>query len=199
MRALIPVLMLLVAVAGCGHHYLSEAEKRKYFGDSFIYNGAPFCCIYVGLDTNDTASFSTSFWRFADRHGIHKPKKHYTAYSGPPLVTCKSDHVDVFVYSTYTTDIVDRYKRLGSAISGEEVQFQAGIWMDAFWPTNASRITKDGHEILAPITGTVEMASNDTNYPLQDFKRLSKDLTAALQSAFPDRSVRVFSYDGDTK
>ena len=199
MRALIPVLMLLLAVGGCGRHYPSEAEKRKYFGDSFIYQGAPFCCIYVGLDTNETTLFSTNFWRFADQHDIHRPKKHYIAYSGPPLATCKSEHVSVFVYSTSTTNIIERYERFGTPIPSEQVQWLPGLWMDAYWPTNASRITRGGREILAPITGTVRMASNDTNYPLQDFKRLSEALTAKLQSAFPDRAVRVFSYDGDIK
>jgi hypothetical protein len=200
MRALLPALMLLLVVTGCERRGpISESDRRKYYGDAFIYQGAPFCCIYVGLDTNETALFATNIWRFADQHGIHKPQKHYMAYSGPPLATCKSDHVSVFVYSTSTTNIVERHERFGSPISREQVQWQAGIWMDAYWPTNASRIMKDGHEILAPITGTVRMASNDTNYPLQDFKQLSEALTTAFQSAFPDRAVRVFSYDGDTK
>jgi len=199
MRALIPALMLFLIVTGCGRHPISDADKRKYYGDAFIYQGAPFCCIYVGLDTNETALFATNFWRFADQHDIHRPKRHYMAYSGPPLATCKSDHVSVFVYSTETTNIVARYEKFGTSISREQVDWVAGIWMDAYWPTNASRISKDGREVLAPFTGTVRMASNNTNYPLQDFKRLSETLTSTLQSAFPDRAVRVFSYDGDRK
>jgi hypothetical protein len=201
MRALIPALMLFLAVTGCGRHPISDADKRKYFGDSFIYQGAPFCCIYVGLDTNEATLFDATFWHFADRHDIHKPKKNYTAYSGPPRVTCKSDHVSVFAYSDSTAHITERYYDYRTPIppEGEQVSWQAGIWWDAYWPTNACRITKDGHEVLAPITGTVRMASNDTNYPLQEFKRLSGALTATLQSAFPDRVVRVFTYDGDTK
>lgn len=71
--------------------------------------------------------------------------------------------------------------------------------MDDYWPTNACRIKKDGQEILAPMTGTIKMASNDTNYPLQDFKQLSDALTKSLQSAFPDRAVQVFYYGGDKK
>jgi hypothetical protein len=199
MRLLIPALMILLAVIGCDRGPISEADRRKYYGDSFIYQGAPFCCIYVGLDTNETALFTTNFWRFADQHDIHKPKKHYRTYSGPPRVTCKSDHVSVFVFSTKTTNIVAWQERFGTPISREQVSWQDGIWLDAYWPTNASRITKDGHQVLAPFTGSVRMASNDTNYPLQDFKRLSEALTAALQSAFPDRVVRVISYDGDAK
>src|SRR5690606_546598 len=120
-------------------------------------------------------------------------------YSGPPLATCKSDHVSIFVYSTPTTNIVARSERFGDPISREQVSWQAGIWMDAYGPTNACRITKDGQEILAPFTGTVRMASNDTNYPIQAFKRLSQELTASLQAAFQDRAVQVFSYDGDTE
>jgi hypothetical protein len=151
------------------------------------------------LDTNETALFATNFWRFADQHGIHKPKKHYMVYSGPPLATCKSDHVSIFAYSTQTTDIVAQNERFGDLVSREQVSWQAGIWMDAYWPTNACRIAKGGQVVLAPFTGAVRMASNDTNYPLRDFKQLSEALRATLQAAFPDRAVRVFAYDGDTK
>jgi hypothetical protein len=73
-----------------------------------------------------------------------------------------------------------------------------GLFTEHFWPTNASRIIKDGHEVLAPFTDAVKMAPNDTNYSLQDFKLPSDALTNALQSAFPDRAVRVIAYDGNT-
>jgi hypothetical protein len=197
MRALIPVLIVLLVITGCGRHYPTEAEKRKDFGDSFIYQGAPFRCIYVGLDTNEAAVFTTNFWRFASQHDIHKPRRHYTAYSGPPLATCKSDHVSVFEYVADTAYVVGRHDRFASPITQEHVSWQGGFWMDDYWPTNACRISKDGREILAPLSGVVKIAPNDTNYPLQDFKRLSEALTATLQSAFPDRAVRVYSYDGD--
>jgi hypothetical protein len=196
MRVLLPALVLVLTIAGCERRGpVPESERRKFYGDAFIYQGAPFCCIYVGLDTNEGALFATSFWRFADQHDIHRPRKHYSVYSGPPLATCKSDHVSVFVRSTPTTNIIERSER----IPREQVSWQAGIWVDAYWPTNACRITKGGQEILAPFTGTVRMASNDTNYPLQDFRRLSEALTASLRAAFPDRAVVAFSYDGDTK
>jgi hypothetical protein len=193
--------MLVLAITGCERNGpIPESDRRKYFGDSFIYQGAPFVCLYVGLDTNETALFTTNFWRFADLHNIHKPRKHYTEYSGPPLVTCKNEHVSVFAYPTLTKVIIARSgRRLDNTLLREQVSWQAGIWMDAYWPTNASRITKNGQEILAPFTGTVRMASNDTNYPIQEFKRLSEELAASLQAAFPDRAVRVFSYDGDVK
>ncbi len=200
MRGLLPALILLLAVAGCGKPGpIPESDRRKYFGDAFIYQGAPFCCLYIGLDTNETALFASDFWRFADQHGIRKPSKHYRVYSGPPLATCKSEHVSVFVYSTPTTNIVARHERFGDAISRGRISWQQGIWMDAYWPTNACRLTKAGREVLAPFTGTVRMASNDTNYPRQDFERLSEALAASLQAAFPDRAVRFFSYAGDTK
>jgi hypothetical protein len=191
--------LLQPAMGRNNRHPISEQDRRRYYGDAFIYQGAPFCCIYVGLNTNETAVFASTFWRFADQHDIRKPKKHYRAYSGPPLATCKSDRVSVFVGSTPTTNIVSQQERFGDLLSREQPSWQAGIWMHAYCPTNASRIMKDGHEVLAPFTGTVRMASNDTNYPVQDFKRLSGALIAALQSAFPDRAVSVFSYDGDAK
>lgn len=198
MRTLLAAMVLVLAVAGCEKSGpIPESDRRKYYGDAFIYQGAPFICLYVGLETNETAVFASNFWHFADQHDINKPKKRCHAYSGPPLATCKSDHVSVFVSSTPTTNIVAR-SEISDPISREQVSWQEGIWNDAYWPTNACRIKKDGQDVLAPVTGSVRMASNDTNYPLQDFKRLSEELTALLQAAFPDRSVRVFSYDGDT-
>lgn len=190
--------MLLLVFTGCEWNGpISMSDRRKYYGDAFIYQGAPFCCIYVGLDTNETARFDTDFWSFAEQHDIHRPKKHYMAYSGPPLATCKNDHVSVFVYTTATTNIVERHERFDSSVSRGPISWRAGIWMDAYWPTNACRIAKDGHEVLAPITGTIRMASNDTNYPVQDFQRLSDALIASLRATFPDREVRVFYYGGD--
>ncbi len=217
-RILVAVLTLvaLVALAWLAFttfvpHYPSVAERRKYFGDAFIYQGAPFCCIYVGLETDEVALFNSNFWRFADQHDIHKPKKRYSSYSGPPRATCKNDHVSVFVFTTPTTNIVARHDQFatltsaiielneqsGTSTSGIPVSWQYGIWNDAYWPTNACHITKEGHEVLAPITGTVRMASNDTNFPVQDFRRLADALTVCLRSAFPDRAVRGFYYDGD--
>ena len=203
MRALIPTLMLLFTVVGCDNRRpLSDKERREDYGDCPISQGAPFGCIYVGLDTNETALFETNFWRFADQHGIHRPKKHYRIYSGPGVFTCISDHVAVFECATETADIV-AFHEMFKPISVEQAAIEQaaagfGLFMEHFWPTNASRIIKDGHEVLAPFTDAVKMAPNDTNYSLQDFKLPSDALTNALQSAFPDRAVRVIAYDGNT-
>jgi hypothetical protein len=71
-HALIPMLMaVLVILHSCLSGPISQADKRKYFGDSFIYQEAPFCCIYVGLNANERELFATNFWRFAGQHGIH--------------------------------------------------------------------------------------------------------------------------------
>jgi hypothetical protein len=203
MRSPFLLLMVFIAVTACDDSRsrapISEADKRKYFGDTFIYQGAPFCCIYVGLETNETATFEQHFWRWADQHDIHKPKKHYTAYSGPPLATCKSDHVSVFAGSLPTSYIVSEHDTFANPITYEQISWQAGIWMHVYWPTNGSRITKGDRAFLAPFTGSVRMAPNDSNYPLESFKQLSDNLATTLRSAFPDRSVNVFLYDGDAK
>jgi hypothetical protein len=194
-RATTLLLMLLLAGTGCGRHGPSEAEKRQHIGEVVVYKGAPFCCIYVGLETNETALFTTNFWRFASQHGIHKLKKHYMANMGPPPA-CESDHVAVWVHTTPTRDVTQRYE-LRDPFSNRRVSWLAALWQDAYWPTNACRITKDGRDVLAPITGTVHMASDDPNYPTQDFKLLSEALIACLQSNFPGRAVRTFSYGGE--
>lgn len=202
MRAFIPMLLFLLAVTGCDHrHPISEADRRKYYGDPFIYQGAPFCCVYVGLETNEVSLFATNFWRFADQHDIRKPQKHYRQYSGGPLATCKNNHVSVFEYTWETSDLI-AFRQKFNPISLEQAaaaKAATGWAIDTenFWPTNASRIKKDSQKVYAPLTGIVKMAPNDTNYSLQDFKQLSEALTAALQSAFPERTIRVISYDGD--
>ena len=200
-RTLVPALMLLLAVAGCDNrHPLSDKERRDDYGDLRYAQNAPFNCIYVGLDTNEAALFATNFWRFALQHGIHKPKKHYTTYSGPGVFTGISEHVAVMEGVNESAYLVDFHERF-PPITLEEASMQqaaAGwaIYSEHFWPTNASRIIKEGHETLAPFTGEIKLVADDTNYPLRDFKQLSEALTATLQSAFPDRAIRVVSYDG---
>jgi hypothetical protein len=171
-------------------------RDRLNYGDALIYPGAPFCCIYVGLETNETTSFEKAFWPFADKHNIRKPNKHYTSYSGSGLATCHNDHVSLFVFSVSTGWIVSHHKAY-DRFEETQVSWQSGMWFDAYWPTNGSRLMKNGLEVLAPLTGTIRLAPNDPAYPLQDFKQLCDELTIAIQTAFPDRAVRSFSYDGD--
>jgi hypothetical protein len=171
-------------------------RERLNYGESLIYPGAPFCCIYVGLDTNEAPHFEKAFWHFADKHNLRKPNKHYIGYSGPGLATCHNDHVSLFVFSVSTDWIVSHHESYAQ-FEETQVSWQAGMWFDAYWPSNASRITKNGLDALAPLTGTLRIAPNDPAYPLQDFKQLCDALTNAIQSAFPDRAVRSFYYDGD--
>jgi hypothetical protein len=198
MRALIPLLMLLTALVGCGRHVPTEEERRKDYPDAFIYPGAPACSIYVGLDTNESGLFATNFWSFATRYDIHRPKKQYMAYSGQPLATCKSDHISIFEFVVPTTRII-KNPNASVAIPSikEQSAWQNGFWTDFNWITNACRITKNGHEIVAPLTGVVRMGSNDTNYPPQDFKQLAEALRFRLQTAFPDRQIQFLSIYGD--
>jgi hypothetical protein len=107
-----------------------------------------------------------------------------------------NDHVSLFVASISTDRIVSQYARSTQADT-DNASWQAGIWSDAYWPTNASQIRKNGREVLAPLTGSIRLASNDTNYSVQDFKKLCNALTDAMQSAFSDRAVRSFYYNGD--
>jgi hypothetical protein len=203
MRALLLFLIFLLVVAGCDSRH-SAATPREWgdreYGEYIVQPGAPFCCIYVGLDgsTNDSAMFDAAFWHFADQHAMRKPSKHYMTYSGPLFATCQSDHVAVFAGTTDTTSLAEHRKQFGVP-AGIPVDWRIGMWQDAYWPTNASRITKDSGDLLAPYTGSVRMAPTGSKFPLQDFKRLTEDFRAAMQSVFPDRVVCVFSYDGVTK
>jgi hypothetical protein len=195
MRALIPALIFLLTVSGCDDP--NSAANLKAHGVISIYRGAPFCMIYVGLNPDEFASFNSAFWHFADQHDIRKPRKHYTAYSGPPRAAAMSAHVAFYVDYWPTPDVVARHNVFGPSSSKEPMSWEnAMIGFNAYMPTNACLINKDGQEILAPYTGSIGIAPYDTNYPAQDFKQLAVELTAAIQSAFPDRAVRSVSYYG---
>jgi len=183
MRALLLLFMPLLMVAGCdSRHTPATQHEYKYgdreYGEYIIQQGAPFFCIYVGLDagTNDSALFDTVFWHFADQHEMRKPSKHFMRYSGPRFATCQSEHVAVFAGITETTNLT---KNREAVPAGFPVDWRLGVLEDAYWPTNASRITKNSSVLLAPYTGSVRLASTDSKYPLQDFQHLTEDFRAA--------------------
>ena len=49
-------------------------KAKLAYGDfyEFQYREAPWCCIYAGLTTNESASFMSVFTHFAQSYGIHK-------------------------------------------------------------------------------------------------------------------------------
>lgn len=109
-----------------------------------------------------------------------------------------NDHVAFYVYDWPTPDVVRAQKHFAAA-GMEEPHSWSFAEFDAYMPTNACLIKLDGQEILAPDIGSIGMAPYDTNYPVANFKKLSEDLIAAMQSAFPDRKVRSVSYYGEEK
>lgn len=181
------------------HVPVPEWVRRRYFPDAFIYRDAPFCCVYVGLNTNDPSLFYRTFWRFADANGIHKPQMHYMTYSGPPLADCKNRHVSGFIDCRDTVDVIHNHDVFNDAPAGEPVTWGDALISDRYWPTNASRMFANGKESVAPLTGEVKFASNDPNYSIQEFRQFSEAMTAAFQSAFTDRTVRVFTYLGENR
>jgi hypothetical protein len=197
MRALILATISLSVLTGC-----DQGDPKLERGDfySYQYQGAPFCCIYVGLNTNEAGHFSATFTNIAAHFGIHKVTKHYMAYSGGPLANYMSDHVAFFVYSVPTTYVVDRYNSLDSAT--REQFLEMGDWKAAFqlhycWPTNASRITIDGHDELASNTGCIFMVSYDNQYPSNAFKVLTLSIEDAVRINWPNRAVEAFIYESN--
>lgn len=192
---LITALALTLTVSGCDKRG-SLADLRAH-GIVSVRDGAPFCIIYVGLESNEQNSVYSTFWHFADRNGIQKPRKHYTSYSGPPRAAGMSDHVALYLRFWPTPDVLARYK----AFSDEGVEAHSWSFAsdNAYMPTNACLMKMNGQEILAPYTGIIALAPYDTNYPVADFKKLSEGLIAAIQAAFPDRAIRFVSYYGEGK
>lgn len=198
MGAFITALALIFVVSGCGNRN-SAADLRAH-GVVSIHDGAPFCMIYVGLESNELASFNRSFWHFADQHGIRRPRKRYTVYSGPPKAGAMSDHVAFYVNDWPTPQIVARHNEFDSERLDNPHSWElASIGFNAYMPTNACLIKRNGHELLAPYAGTIGLAPYDTNYPVADFKSLSEGLIAAMKAEFPNRAIRFVSYDGENK
>jgi hypothetical protein len=198
--------MLLLNLASCKQHRaLSDKDKLEY-GDFYSfkyhsfepdYQGAPFCCIYVGLTTNEASFFKDTFAHLTEKYDIQKVTKHYRTYSGGPLAGFMSGHVAFFVFSTPTTDVIhhDNYYSLKRE-QAEAGDFQLAFWEYCLWPTNASRITDGGYNLLAPYTGCINLVSYDKQYPQNDFKILAESLENAVQTNWPDRVVEAFIYEG---
>ena len=199
MRAVIIVLAFVCTATGCSDRN-SVASLRAH-GVVSIYHGAPFCRIYVGLRPDEQSAFEKAFWHFAEQHHIRKPRMSYGHYSGPPIAAALNEHIAIYEDLWPTSVIVARQKSLGTAATqeGDLHSWQLGIWEDAYWPTNACHINKDGQNILAAYSGCIGMAPFDTSYPAKDFRQLAEALTAAIRSAFPDRTVTVVSYYSDTQ
>jgi len=195
MRAFFTALVFMFAVSGCGDRN-SVANLRAH-GVVSIYQGAPFCMVYVGLKSDEWPSFNTAFWHYAEQNDIRKPRKHYTSYSGPPKAAAMSAHVAFYVNYWPTPDVVARHNVFGPLGSKDPMSWgNAMIGFNSYMPTNACLIKKDGQEILAPYTGSIGIAPYDINYSVREFKKLSEGLVAAMQLAFPDRAVRFVSYYG---
>jgi len=178
-------------------HPVLGKDKLAY-GDfhAFQYEGAPWCCIYVGLTTNEWASFEDIFTHFAKSYGIHKVVKHYMSYSGPGCANYMSDHAAFFVHPIPTAYILT-YQDLPDLAMTREQSLNTGQWDFAFrhycfWSTNASRITERGRDVVAPYTGCINMVSYDKEYPPKDFKTLAESLEGALRSSWPGRAVEAY-------
>jgi hypothetical protein len=210
--------MLLLAFGSYNQHRVLSDKERLEYGDfysykyhSFMpdYQGAPFCCVYVGLTTNEASSLTTNgassfentFTHLTGSYDIHKVTKHYRTYSGGPLAGFMSGHVAFFVFSIPTTDVTSRHDSDDSlAIEQAEAgEYELAFWDYCLWPTNASRISDGGHDLLAPYTGCIYMVSYDNQYPQNDFKKLAESLKNAVQTNWPDRAVEAFVYEGHKK
>lgn len=173
---------------------LSDRERLKY-GDYRRYEGAPFCCIYVGLDTNEANSFEPTFKRFSSGYDIHKVTKHYISHSGLRLANYMSGHAAFHVFSVPTSFIAQRHENFANNEALEQTR-ETGDWIFAqahvFWSTNASRITEQGQDIQAPFTGCILFISYDPQFSTNDFKKLADSITAEVRTNWRARFVESY-------
>jgi hypothetical protein len=170
---------------------VTTEEGRREHGNGRIY--PPFCCVYVGLDESEQSLFEGAFQKFADQHGLRKAKR-YRSYSGPPRAQFVNDRIAVYVHSKQTSSVIATHDKRNRDYQ-DHLDVQGAMWFDCYWPTNASQLTKNGQKTLAPITGSIGVASYVTNYSWTDFKQLTDLLKASMQAAFPDRDVEAFVSD----
>ena len=162
------------------------------------YKQPPFCCIYIGLATNETSSFESRFANFAKPYGIRKITKHYQTYSGGPLANYMNDHIAFFVFSVETSYLSDRRNRADTTMreQAQNGDWRLAILADCLWPTNTSRINDGKTGSLAPHTGCIKMVSYDSQYPTNDFKNLAESLRNAAQTNWPSRPIEAIIYNG---
>jgi hypothetical protein len=108
-----------------------------------------------------------------------------------------------FVRTIPTTNIIAYTVKAGPEEMKQmkEQTMETGIYDLAFhyfcfWPTNASRITVEGTNAVAPFTGIINMVSCDSEYSPSDFIKLAESLESAVRSSWPGRAVEAFIYEG---
>jgi len=199
----------LFALSGCKRS-LSDTAKLKR-GDIYSvqnqsfhssvapYRQPPFCCIYVGLTTNEANHFEADFQNLANGHDIHKVTKYYPVYSGGPLANYMSDSVAFFVFPIETPYLIDRHNKFADPAAIEQAQngdWRMAFWFDVLWPTNASNINESGHDSLAPYTGRIQMVSYDSQYSTNDFKALAESIESAARKNWPGRKIGKIIFYG---
>ena len=188
MRTLLLIIGLLVVLFLACNLPRHDAGGPRY-GSVPIHPGTPHSSIYLGLDADHEHALYDAITKYGETNGI-KRCKHYMCYSGPSLATYTGDQIAFFVRSRLTKDCVALHER----------GLDAGRGFDFLhWPTNGSRVSLSGHSVQMPFTGVIWVSAFGTNYSRQTFTKVSDGLTAALRLAFTNRSVDVFTFDGDTK
>lgn len=201
---ILAILGFIYEISGCSHRPVMGRDNLKYGNFyPFRYQGAPFCCVYVGLDFNEKDSFWAFFANFAQTNSIHQVTKHYMSYSGEPLANYMGDHIAVFVDSVATTQITEAQGKMDPALKKqfmeqtlETGEFDFVFWWYCFWPTNTSRIRNGDSNMLASYTGSIKMVSFDRQYSPKEFTALAVSLTNALQKLWPNHTVEAFIYEG---
>ena len=159
------------------------------YGSVPIYPNTPHSSIYLGLESDHEQALYDVITKYGETNGIERCK-HYMSYSGPPLATYTGDHIAIFVRSRLTKDCAALHER----------GLEAGGGFDFLhWPTNGSRVSLSGHSVQMPFTGVIWVSAFGTNYSRQAFAQISDGLTTALRLVFTNRSVDIFTFDGDAK
>ena len=204
MRLHLVLLLIVTALSAQGQKTTNKWEDAS----TLVYPGAPACCVYVGLGTNDEGHFGYIVSRFALQNGFAPPQRGTgtnqlipLSWYGPPLPDYKNQHVAIFWNEICMTGALARrhdsfhYATDQNTRAAQE-RAHDDLWQDAYWSTNASRISVDGQLVYARTTGRLVLAPFDRTYPLEDFKKLVQALTNALGVAFPGRPVYAPIYEG---
>ena len=172
-----------------GNGSTESMSEVKVSEDGYVklFDGAPVCCIYVGLNMTNGPSFGTNVQLLAESHGIKRPRKIYTIYSGPPLSDYVNEHVAIESRGSYwTTNLTvahtniclpnEKFRQLY-----ERIHFM--IRDDCYWASKAGQIPEPISS--SPFIGRVLILDHDPAYPNRSFKELSQSIIGELEKLYP--------------
>lgn len=163
-----------------------------------VFQDAPICCIYIGLNWTNWSSSWKNLQRLAERHQLHRPTKAPGIYSGPPLSDFVNEHVAFrFNPGQWTTNaVMASTNNTHSAPSlVRDPGFKAFlIGRDSYWISKSGPFPNQMQ--ASPFKSRLLIFPHDPQYPIKDFKALCDSVIAELKQLYADQVLVIWDSDG---